>query len=88
MINDNFKLAINQLQNRLVESFESDNVLFIFDNEEQKQKYKKYLKRNKLCEIDKILITLNDLVYTNALVGRRYKRYWFMTERDMQDIED
>ena len=85
MINDNFKLAINQLQNRLGES---DNVLFIFDNEEQKQKYKKYLKRNKLCEIDKILITLNDLFYTNALVGRRYKRYWFMTERDMQDIED
>ena len=88
MINDNFKLAINQLQHRLVESFESDNVLFIFDNEEQKQKYKKYLKQNKLCEIDKILITLNDLVYTNTLAGRRYKGYWFMTEQDMRAIED
>lgn len=88
MINDSFKLALNNLQNRICNEIETDNVLLIFDNEEQKQKYKKYIKRNKLCEIDKILITINDLVYTNALIGRRYKRYWFITERDMKDIED
>ena len=87
MINDSFKLALNNLQNRICSEIETDNVLLIFDNEEQKQKYKKYLKQNKLCVIDKILITLNDLIYTNALLGRRYKRYWFITERDMKDIE-
>lgn len=88
MINDSFKLALNNLQNRICSEIETDNNLFIFDNEEQKQKYKKYIKRNNLCEIDKILITLNDLIYTNALKGLRYKRYWFITERDMKDIED
>lgn len=88
MINDSFKLALNNLQNRICNEIETDNVLLIFDNEKQKQKYKKYIKRNKLCEIDKILITINDLIYTNALLGCRYKRYWFITERDMKDIED
>lgn len=86
-INDNFKNALNVLQNHLVKSTESDNVLFIFDNEEQKQKYKKYLRQNKLCEIDKILITINDLLYTNSLIGLRYKRYWFMTDDDMKKLE-
>ena len=87
MINDNFKLAINQLQNRLVESYESDNVLLIFDNEQQKQKYKNYLKENNLCEIDKILITINDLLYRNTLIGLRFKRYWFITDEDMKNIK-
>ena len=86
MINDNFKLAINQLQNRLVESYESDNILLIFDNEEQKQKYKKYLKQNYSCELDKILITLNDLIYKKTLKGLRFKRYWFVTDDDMKNL--
>jgi len=87
MINDNFKLAINQLQNRLVKSYESDNVLLIFDNNRQKEKYEKYLKENNLCEIDKILITLYDLIHPNSLIGLRYKRYWFMTDEEMKNLE-
>lgn len=87
MINDSFKLALNNLQNRICSEIKTDNVLLIFDNEQQKRKYKKYLKENNLCEIDRILLTLNDLFYENTLKGLRFKRYWFMTDDDMKNIK-
>ena len=38
---DELKIAINKLQLRIVSSYESDNVLLIFDNEAELLKYRR-----------------------------------------------
>lgn len=77
IMNDDLKIAINTMQDRIVS--DCDDILLIFDNQRELNEYKKsrYTKKS-----NEILITFNDLV-NKGLVGRRFRRYWFMTDRDI-----
>ena len=87
-INDLIKMALNEMQCHIVPEYKSDNVLLIFDNEEQKDRYMKIMKDNNHCLIDRIPITLDELSYTNKLVGIRFKRYQFITDEDIKKLEE
>lgn len=81
-MSDELKNAINLLQTRLVDETKSDNVLLIFDNDCQREEYKK-INKNMVC--DKILITLNELsCYSIKLVGQRYKSFHFMKSEEVE----
>lgn len=84
-MNDDLKMTINRLQNRIVNSFESDNILLIFDNQEQLEKYK----RNKkyICP-NELFTTINELCFTNFLDGKKYKQYWFMLDKDIGGVDN
>lgn len=75
IVDDATKTIINKLQYHIVPCTESDNILLIFDNKAELLKYK----RNKkyMCP-NEILKTMDELFKTNALVGIRYKRYYFV----------
>ena len=75
-MSDDLKIAINLMQDRIV--CDCNDVLLIFDNQTELNKYKK----NHVKKSNEILITFNDLV-NKGLVGRRFRRYWFMTDRDV-----
>ena len=75
-MNDDLKIAINLMQDRIVS--DCNDILLIFDNQIELNKYKK----NHVKNSAEILITFNDLV-NKGLVGRRFRRYWFMTDRDI-----
>lgn len=75
-MSDDFKIAINLMQDRIVR--DCNDVLLIFDSQTELNKYKK----NHVEKSNEILITFNDLV-NKGLVGRRFRRYWFMTDRDV-----
>lgn len=74
---DELKISINIMQDYITK--DSENVLLIFDNTEQLKKYEKNDNREHSNEI---LITINDLL-CKGLIGRRFRRYWFMTDRDI-----
>lgn len=79
---DELKNAVNLLQTRLVDASKSNNILLIFDNDCQREKYKK-VKKNMIS--DEILITLNELCYYSiALVGQRYKSFYFMKYEEIK----
>ena len=86
-INDLLKMALNEMQCHIESETKTDNVLLIFDNEIQKDRYMKLLKNKNYCLIDRIPITLDELSYTNKLVGTRFKRYCFITDDDIKDLE-
>lgn len=79
-MNDDLKICINIMQDRLVNS--SDNILLIFDTKNQLRQYKKENSKNNKPS-NEILITIDDFLRPNSLVGLRFKRYWFMTDRDL-----
>lgn len=78
-MSDELKIVLNIMQDRLVLS--SDNILLIFDKREQLERYKKEKQSSKPS--NEILITINELLSPNSLVGLRFRRYWFMTDRDL-----
>ena len=80
-MNDNLKVALNIMQSYIVPEYESDNVLYIFDNKEQLERYKQKMIKEHKNTPDKILKTIDDL--SNGFTGLRFKRYWFMTDRDI-----
>ncbi len=81
-IEDELKIAIDKLQLGVVSSYESDNVLLIFDNEAELLKYKR--KHKYMCP-DQILISIQDLCYKpTVLVGLRYKRYHFIRDGEVK----
>lgn len=80
-MSDNLKVALNIMQSYIVPEYESDNVLYIFDNKEQLERYKRKMIEEHKNTPDKILKTINDL--SNGFTGLRFKRYWFMTDRDI-----
>lgn len=86
-INDLLKMALNEMQCHIESETKTDNVLLIFDNEIQKDRYMKLLKNKNACLIDRIPITLDELSYTNKLVGTRFKRYVFITDDDIKYLE-
>lgn len=75
IVDDTIKTIINELQYHIVPCTESDNILLIFDNKAELLKYKRTKKY--ICP-NEILKTQNELLETNALVGIRYKRYYFV----------
>lgn len=75
IVDDTTKTIINKLQYHIVPCTESDNILLIFDNKAELLKYKRTKKY--ICP-NEILKTQNELLETNALVGIRYKRYYFV----------
>lgn len=78
---DELKIAIDKLQNHIVQSYESDNVLLIFDNQAELLKYKRAHKY--MCP-NQILITIEGLCYKqNVLDGLRYKRYHFIRNEEI-----
>ena len=85
---DEFKMMLNRLQNHLVESYESDHVLLIFDTAEQKEKYKQIMISKHWYPSDHILKTVDELIHSEALTGLRFKRYWFMTEEDLSRYDE
>ncbi len=75
-MNDNLKNIINLLQIRIVPSYESDNILLIFDNYAELLKYKR--KHKYMCP-NEILMSIENLEQKpTELDGMRYKRYHFM----------
>lgn len=76
-MNNILKQAINMLQNHLAKSYESDNVLLIFDNQAELLKYSR---QHKYKTPDQILITIEELCYSYKLDGLRFKRYVFVGE--------
>ena len=74
---DELKISINIMQDYIVR--DSENILLIFDNIEQLERYKRNINFEHSNEI---LITINDLL-CKGLVGIRFRRYWFMTDRDI-----
>jgi hypothetical protein len=82
-MNDTFKTALNRLQLYIVPSYESDNILLIFQNDDDKVNYLLNKKNKNQCIIDLIPITLNELINNpNRLDGLRYKRYWFVLDEE------
>lgn len=81
-LNDKTKTMLNILQNYLVQSYESDYILLIFDNQAELLKYKRAKKY--MCQ-NEILITINELCNSNFLDGLRYKRYVFVTDNSMKN---
>lgn len=79
-MSDGLKNAINLLPTRLVDVSKSNNVLLIFDNDCQREKYKKI---NNVS--NEILVTLNELCYHSImLVGQRYKNFYFMKDEEIK----
>lgn len=70
---DELKQLLNILQNHIVS--ENDYVLLIFDNKAELLKYKR---KNKYICTNQLLVTINDLIYSNFLDGTRFKRYHFV----------
>ena len=83
-MNDLMKLGLNKLQLHLESETITDNTLLIFDNKTMKNKYIELLKKRNYCLIDRIFITLDELVYTNKLDGIKFKQYHFITDGDME----
>lgn len=77
MISDNVKIAIDVLQTHIVQCYESDNVLLIFDNQAELLRYKR--KKRYMCP-NEILITLQDLLDSNKIDGLRFKRFTFVRD--------
>ena len=82
------KVALNQLQLRLENEKNTDNVLLIFDNKQVENEYIKLLKKRNYCLIDIIPITLGELEHSNKLVGTRFKRYHFITDIELYDLKE
>lgn len=80
-MNDNLKAALNVMQNHIVPEYESDNVLYIFDNKEQLKRYKQKMIKEHKNTPDKILKTIDDL--SKGFTGLRFKRYQFIIDRDI-----
>ena len=57
------------------QSYESDNILLIFDNKAELLKYKRSKKY--MCP-NEILKTIDELCEINTLTGIRYKQYYFV----------
>lgn len=74
-MSDDLKIAINLMQDKIRDC---EYILLIFDNQAILNIYK----RHHIEKSNEILITVDDLV-NKGLVGRRFKRYWFMTDRDI-----
>ena len=74
-INNAIKAMINKLQCHIVPSYESDNILLIFDNQAELLKYKRSKKY--MCP-NEILKTIDELCEINTVTGIRYKRYYFV----------
>lgn len=73
---------IDRLNLRIVPKYQSDNVLLIF---EDKSKLSKYILKNKFKCPDKILMTIDDIINNScSLDGIRYKRYEFITNKEMK----
>ena len=83
ILSDTLKNAINELQTRIVPCYESDNVLLIFDKQEQIDRYKKFID---YITPDRICITLKDLCESNKLRGTRFKRFMFVTDSVLNDL--
>ena len=79
---DELKISINIMQD-LMER-DSENILLIFDNPEQLERYKK---NTNFDHSNEILITINDLL-CKGLIGIRFRRYWFMTDRDIYQSKE
>lgn len=77
-MNENLKQMLNKLQNYIVSELESDNVLLIFDNEAELLKYKR--KHEYMCP-NKLLTTIDNLLYSHFLDGLRFKRYCFVERK-------
>lgn len=78
-MNDDMKSLIDLLQTRIVDCTKSDNVLLIFDNQEDLEKYKKVYKH---IAPNLILRTL-DVMQKTSLIGLRYKRFHFVREDEI-----
>lgn len=74
-LDEKTKLIINELQCYIVQCYESDNVLLIFDNQAELLKYKRSKKY--MCP-NEILKTMDELCIPGVLTGIRYKQYYFM----------
>lgn len=77
-MNSEIKVLIDELQTRIVSETISDNVLYIFDTMADRDIYYKKLVREHKNTPDKILLTIEDLLYRNKLIGLRYKSFHFM----------
>lgn len=86
-MNDNLKMGLNRMQAHLVSCTISDGVLYIFESEKEKNRYKQLLMIKHKNTPDKILKTLNDLCLPSGLTGLRFKRYWFITDEDFKELE-
>lgn len=71
------KKMLYMIESRIVSETKSDNVLYIFDNIQELNKYKKQCLEKHYSMYDKIFMTIDDVLH-NRLVGYRYKRYVFI----------
>lgn len=82
-MNDNLKIALDNIQTRIVLSTISDNILLIFDNQAELLKYRR--KKKYMCP-NEILITIDSLCNDkNILVDMRYKRFHFMRDEEINN---
>ena len=79
---DLLKIKINELQFHI--DRDSNMQLIIFDNPNLLDNYIKL--GDKKAQLNKKLITLNELCYSNALDGLKFRNYWFITEQEINDI--
>lgn len=85
-LENELKKFLNIMQDYLTN--DSEKILLIFDKRYQLEGYRKGKKEEKLE--NEILITYGELLYngSNCLTGRRFRRYWFMTDEDLLDKVD
>lgn len=86
-IEDKLKIFLNIIQYYLTN--DSDKILLIFDTRWQLERYRKGKKEEQLK--DEILVTYTEITYKDLphiLVGRRIRRYWFMTDRDLLEEKE
>jgi hypothetical protein len=79
---DALKIALNQLQLHIDKN--SAKTLLIFDNQWSLDRFKRNICEECNIELsedylkDKILITIEDMVFNNGLKGREFRYYRFM----------
>ena len=85
-LENELKNFLNIMQDYLTN--DSEKILLIFDKRYQLERYRKRKKEEKLE--NEILITYGELLYkgSKCLTGRRFRRYWFMTDEDLLDKVD
>lgn len=86
IMNDGLKVALNYLQYCMTDT--SDNALLIFDTNRLADEYRSMLVKRGDDITNKMFISLNDLIYSNTLIGRRFSHYYFITDLDIRSLRE
>lgn len=86
IMNDNLKVALNYLQYSMTDT--SDNALLIFDTNRLADEYRSMLVKRGDDITNKMFISLNDLIYSNTLIGRRFSHYYFIIDSDIMRLRE